>query len=415
MGFRWTAARLSCDDGTVRRKLGLSVLWFCVVGATVACGSRTGLQGFGDSAVGVGGVPGGGGWPGTGGFVGTGGLGGTGGVPGAGGTGGFPGSGGTPGVGGVPSSLDCPLSSDDPRLAGFAPGLPGQLELADFLVAPVVGSRWTVQLEDCDAILPQPSFTVSGTEGPTLFLTPGRPGPYHITLEVDTLEGRVEGCELTVPVLGRGIRVDLCWDTSTTVDIDLYVHTPLNENPYYVEGAELVPDFLTAFLTVDTCNPANCAPNSSFPRPVFDRPDSPLEFCSAGPSAAEYLALGQCPNPRSGRDNNQSEATGVSEVVQIDNPRPGDVMRVMVQNFDNDYAAPHVVVYCAAGDQRVALDLPGAPYNFITNLVPRPGVLWRAADIMAVQTESGVGCAVFPLEHPSFPGEPYLTTNQTHY
>src|SRR6187549_3599518 len=83
--------------------------------------------------------------------------------------------------------LDCPTSNQDPRLAGFRSGQTGSLDVAAFVVAPFAANRWTVHTDDCDAILPSPSFTAENAEGAVLELTPGRPGPYRVTLEVSTV------------------------------------------------------------------------------------------------------------------------------------------------------------------------------------------------------------------------------------
>jgi hypothetical protein len=247
-------------------------------------------------------------------------------------------------------------------------------------------------------------------EAPVFELTPGRPGPYRIGLEVNTTSGRTEVCKFELPVAGRGIRVDLCWDTSSSVDIDLYVHTPLNQNPYYTPGGYLDPAYLTTSLNTDTCNPFNCGAFPSAPRPIFGLAESPLEYCSSGPSATDFLGTGHCPNPRSGRDNNQSDATGTAEIVQIDNPNVGDVMRVMVQNYDNLSAVPLVVIYCE--NEQASFYLNGAPSSFVTSLTRLPGVLWRVADVRAT---GGSDCFITGLDHPEDPSIQYVTVNDVDY
>jgi len=417
MGFRLTWAHASCQGWTVRRSWiragALVAAWV----ASVGCGSRTGLSGLsgGDGtaldsggSLTSGGSVGVGGTPQVGGSFGVGGSGdGTGG-------GGAPSTGGMVGVGGggMPV-LNCPTGPNDPRLSGFQPGLTGALDVADFVSGGPVEARWTVGLLDCDAVLPTPSFTAIGTEEPVLLLTPGRPGLYAMTLEATSELGLLGTCAFEFYVAGRGIRVDLCWDESTTVDLDLYVHTPLNQNPYYV-GGPLYPYSLSSYVTVDTCNPINCGAFVSYERPAFGYSDSPLDFCVAGPAAQDYLDWGFCPNPRSGRDNNQSAATGSAEVVQIDNPRAGDVLRVMVQNFDNLPATPHLFAYCS-NQAAVAVTLPGEPWDLTTSQEPLPGVLWRAVDIVAQDVNGAVGCS-FSVPHlPGTDDLPYITVNDVSY
>jgi hypothetical protein len=319
------------------------------------------------------------------------------------------------GVAPADAVLSCPTNSSDPRVTGFSAGVMRSLDVVDFALGQVSSTRWTVHLDDCDAVLPTPSFVTEGTDEGELLLTPGRPGTYRLTLEVNAGTARADQCDFDVPVAGRGLRVDLCWDTSTSVDLDLYVHTPLNQNPYYDTNASLVPLELIAALTSDTCNPANCTAFPSGFLPVFGYEDSPLDFCAAGPSANDFLGSGRCPNPRSGRDNNQEESTGTAEIVQIDSPRFGEQLRVMVQNFDNLPARPQVFVYCG-GERQAALELPGAPEGFVTDQLPLPGVLWRVVDITPGEGPGGIlRCSVAPLEHPEAPGAPFVTVNDVSY
>jgi hypothetical protein len=215
-------------------------------------------------------------------------------------------------------------------------------------------------------------------------------------------------------VAASGLRVEACWDTSTTTDLDLYLHTPRNHEPFFTPTAFEVIDAFTPA----TCNAANCTPDLRFSaeRADFGYPDSPLEACDAGPSAAGFRALGRCPNPRSGADDNQKDATGASEIIQLDAPLDGDTFRVMMQNFDNGPARPKIFVYCAG--QRVAeLDAPAQPASFVT---PDPevfGVMWRAADIVTHTSLGQLSCSVSPLAlvRGTPPYGPYVTVNDPNY
>lgn len=339
-------------------------------------------------------------------------------------SGGAAGSGGTPSTGGIVGTggqgpleelaMDCPLDSADPRLAGFYVRDTGRLDVADFAQEPVDFVRWTVHAEDCDAVLPEPTFDVLDLEAPVLALTPGRPGPQRVTLEAGT-DSKRGVCDMIVPVEGRGLRIDLCWDTSALVELDLYLHTPLNQNPYFdTEGGPLEPASLADRVTPDTCQPFNCGSSGTLPRPDFGYADSPLEYCAL-PTGTEFFSLGFCPNPRAGRSRPQSSIPGTSEIVQIDQPNDGDVLRVMVQNRSNEAAIPQVFVYCD-GERRAELDLPGSPEIFMTELDPLPGALWRPADILIGSMPDGaLACIVVPLQDPDTIGYPYVTTNEVHY
>jgi hypothetical protein len=190
--------------------------------------------------------------------------------------------------------------------------------------------------------------------------------------------------------------VELCWDTSTTTDLDLYLHRPNSTAPWFDPAAY---DVIHG-MNDDTCNTANCGakPRTDLgvvlARADWGNADSPLAWCTAGPSAADFLALGRCPNPRAGVDNNQDLATGTSEVIQLDNPDEGGTYRVMAQNFDNNPAAPEVFVYCA-GRLAGSFGPPPRPPRFVAQSRGVFGVMWRAVDITATLDGAGtaVGCA----------------------
>lgn len=333
----------------------------------------------------------------------------TGGSPGS---GGLVGSGGAQGSGGAPSLLlDCPTDPLDPRVGGFSPGAPGVLSVASFVRGPMVTQEWFVDAEDCDAWVQTPSFTTSGDKSPELVLTPGRPGLHHIRLNVLAASGESATCRFPLQVGGRGVRVDLCWDANTTVDLDLYVHSPLNQAPYFdVDPATSPIDW----ITMDSCSAYTCGPLRFNPRPDFAYGDSPLEFCDAGPSGPAYRAAGHCPNPRASSDNNQIEANGTAEVVQIDAPRSSDVLRVMVHNFSNLPAVPRVFVYCS-GQKVEEYELAGTPDNFFTAEPALPGVMWRVIDIFPQPLGDQFACTLLTLTSPTEPLQPFVTVNDVSY
>lgn len=333
-------------------------------------------------------------------------------------TGGFPGSGGFVSTGGAPGSggasnllLDCPTDPFDPRVAGFWSGAPGTFNIADFARMPVVTQEWIVDAEDCDAWVQTPSFTTMGDTSPEFVLTPGRPGLHHIGLSVLAASGESAACRFPLQVGGRGVRVDLCWDANTTVDLDLYVHSPLNQAPYFDVDLTTSP---IDWITMDSCSAYTCGPFRLSSRPDFAYPDSPPEFCDAGPSGVDYRAAGHCPNPRASSDNNQIEANGTAEVVQIDTARDGDVLRVMVHNFSNLPAVPRVFVYCN-GQKIQEYELAGAPDNFFTAEPALPGVMWRVIDIFPQPMGDQFACALLTLTSPTEPLQPFVTVNDVTY
>jgi len=310
--------------------------------------------------------------------------------------------GGRPAVGGSggvaitppPVRTNCQLSGDDPRVAGIKPDQVARLDGADFVIGAVASYHWTVQMEDCDAVVQNAQITLQDVDSRVLTFQPSRPGFYHFTLDVTGAAGERSSCKLAVPVEGSGMRVELCWDTSTTTDLDLYLHTPYDQELWFTRNSRL----LELGLNGTTCNTSNAAAmlRDGLPRVDWGYADSALSACNTPPFQA-FLGVGRCPNPRAADDNNQTIATGTTERMQLDNPADGQRFRVMVQNFANKPARPHVFVYCG-GERSAAFDAPATPSDFVAPNRGVYGVMWRAADITTKVDFSGnVSCQAQPV------------------
>jgi hypothetical protein len=287
----------------------------------------------------------------------------------------------------------CTLTSDDPRVAGIKPDEVAMLDAAQFVEGDVAAYHWSLAAEDCDAVVQNAQFKLQGVDSRVVQFQPSRPAPYHFTLEATGLGGDHVACNLEVPVEGIGMRVELCWDTSTSTDLDLYLHTPFNEAPWFTPNATS----LVQALNDTTCNTSNATANLRLPtRLDWGYADSPIAACNT-PSFQGFLALGRCPNPRAADDNNQFIAIGTTERMQLDNPRSGQRFRAMAQNFNNLPAEPHLFVYCS-GERAGAADAPTQPRSFVANNPGVYGVMWRAADITTSVDASGrVRCSVAPV------------------
>jgi hypothetical protein len=222
---------------------------------------------------------------------------------------------------------------------------------------------------------------------------PSRPSTYHFRLEARGRLGDEASCELAVPVKAVGMRVELCWDTSTTTDLDLYLHTPFDQATWFSPQSGSVVSGLDA----TTCNTSNCsAILRGLERVDWGYADSPLAGCSA-PGFEGFAGLGRCPNPRAADDNNQQIASGTTERVQLDNPKDGQTFRVAAQNFNNLPAHPRVFVYCG-GVRAGAFQPPPEPADFVIGFFSTYGVVWRAADITAhVDGAGNVSCRAAPV------------------
>ncbi|MES1183852.1 MAG: hypothetical protein ABUL60_08545 [Myxococcales bacterium] len=362
----------------------------------VSNGGKSGARGGGGGRGGVGGGGRGGASNGGRGGVGGGGRGGFGG----GGRGGVAGGGeggvdaaGFGGEGGVPLSTECELVGDDPRVAGIKLDEVSSLDANDFVRGDVRSYHWSVQTEDCDAVVQNAQFKLDGADSQVVKFQPSRPAFYHFTLDVTGVGGDHASCKLEVPVEGVGMRVELCWDTSTTTDLDLYLHTPFDREPWFVPGST---DIFNG-LDDTTCNTSNCsAALRGFARVDWGYPESAPSTCST-PSFEGFNAIGHCPNPRAADDNNQDLANGTTERVQLDNPGDGETFRVMAQNFDNEPAQPHVFVYCG-GERAGAFEPPDMPPNFVAAQPGGFGVMWRATDITTHLDANGhLSCSAAPV------------------
>jgi hypothetical protein len=285
-------------------------------------------------------------------------------------------------------STRCELEGDDPRVAGIKPDEVASLDGADFVVGDVKSYQWTLQEEDCDAVVQDAQFTLQGASSQVVKFQPSRPAFYHFTLEVVGVLGDRASCKLEVPVKGLGMRVELCWDTSTSTDLDLYLHDPFDQQPWFTPGSSSIE----TGLDNTTCNTSNATAELRLPSRVnWGYDDSALGACNT-PAFQDFLSNGRCPNPRAANDNNQDIANGTTERMQLDNPRNGETFRVMVQNFNNLPARPHLFVYCG-GQKAGAFDGTATPADFVTNDYGAFGVMWRVADVTTTVDATGrVSC-----------------------
>ena len=312
------------------------------------------------------------------------------------------------------AEITCP-GADDPRVPRGRPFARYALRGRDFYAGPARSWRWTVRGGPCEALLPRPSFTVEGAAGQNLVFTPTLSGDYTVTFEVVTADGRTLTCTFVVNIEGPGLRVELCWDTSTTVDLDLYVHDPSNTNPWFSSSAGPL-----ASVTNASCNWSNCEAGirGSMGRVNWGYGNSALSQCEGGPLGAGWRALGFCANPRLDIDNNLQKAIGVPENVNVDNPREAQRFRVMVQNFTGSAARPMVNLYCG-GHLRGTLG--AAPDTLADFTGPSGaisvGAMWRVADVTVRVDAMGntTGCDVLPLHPPGASTGYWVTRDNPQY
>ncbi len=293
--------------------------------------------------------------------------------------------------------LRCP-GAGDPRVPTGAPFTAYPLRGRDFYPGLARSWRWAVEGGPCDRLSTRASFTLEGAASETATLRPLLSGDYRVTLVVVTASGRTLSCTWLVHVEGPGLRVEMCYPESQSVDLDLFLSRPGFRGPWYPMGRDVFAP------TPSACGWHNCEATlrgSGATRADWGYAPSPLAACVNGPHGAEWSALGSCANPRLDIDNNLSKATGVPENINVDAPRDGDTYRVMVHNFSGTRARPLVNVYCAG--RRVATF--GAPPDEVPRFEgetnPMVGAMWRVADVrVRVGVDGRTQCEVSRVARP---------------
>ena len=188
-------------------------------------------------------------------------------------------------------------------------------------------------------------------------------GDYRITLTV-VVDGEEFSCTWILHAIGRGLRVELSWDTYGSVDLDLHLHRGIRELPWCDR--------------VEDCYYLNCDDGES---PPWGYSDS-REGCPEGE--------GTCRNPRLDLDNIRETNP---ENINLDNPNDGDTFRVMVHMFSEAFGAgvthPVVRIYCG-GELTAELGVAPDVVDLEIGAGGCMGDTWRVADIeMHVDAESG--------------------------
>jgi hypothetical protein len=309
---------------------------------------------------------------------------------------------------GCSPDVQCP-GPGDPRVPDGRPFNDYALRGGDFFGGSARTWSWTITGGPCDAILPTPSYTLTGASSQNATFRPLLSGSYTVTLTVVDTDGAIFTCTWVVQIVGPGVRIEMCYPESTVSDLDLYLMGPGFTNPWY-------PSLTGTFTpSPNACSWANCEANirGIDGRVNWGYPGSPLDACIGGPLGADWRLQGFCTNPRLDIDNNLSEGIGLPENINVDVPNNGDRFRVMVQNFTGTAAHPIVNIYCGG---RLTASFGTAP-DTITNFRGTRGsisvgAMWRVADVTATVDAAGVttGCVVNAI-HPPGSATGYYITN----
>ncbi len=302
--------------------------------------------------------------------------------------------------------IQCP-SPNDPRVPDGRPFNNYLLRGGLFYRGAAQSWSWRIEGGPCDRIgVALQSFDLMNPTNETATFFPRLSGDYTVRLTVVTETGETRTCVWIVHVEGPGIRVEMCYPESETRDLDLFVHQPGSVAPWY--GSRPVDVFRP---TAESCGWHNCEATirgtgglggAMVPRANWGYGRSPLAECQNGPQGPQWRSLGFCANPRLDIDNNLAEGTGVPENINIDQPRDGDVFRVMVQNFSGSLARPLVNIYCSGRRQATFGAAPDEVRGFEHERANNSdvGAMWRVADVRAIVAGGRTSCEVTALRSP---------------
>jgi hypothetical protein len=312
---------------------------------------------------------------------------------------------------------ECPAPGD-PRVPEGRPFEDYPLRGRDFFAGSAASWSWTVEGGPCESILPRRSYTLSGANSETATFHPTLSGDYTVTMTVVTTSGETFTCTWIVHVVGPGLRIEMCYPESETLDLDLFLSSPGFSSRWYIDTND-------AFQPArEVCGWHNCEAmirgdvgGIPYARANWGYATSPTSECEGGPQGAQWRALGFCGNPRLDIDNNLSEGIGLPENINVDAPREGERFRIMIQNFSGTISRQPVVnVYC--GGRRVAT------YGVAPDSVPAftgtsgysgVGAMWRVADVTTHVVAGETTCDVEAIHPPGATAGYDVTYNDSRF
>jgi hypothetical protein len=297
--------------------------------------------------------------------------------------------------------LQCPGPGDLPEGQPFADYI---IDGTQFYSGAVTSWSWTVTGGPCDQMFvgigQLPSYTLAGANTSTLTFRPKLSGDYTVHLTIVAADGTVYECTFIVHIAGPGLRVELCWDTAGSTDIDLHVHRPNTTTNWFTTGLG---------NNNDDCFYANCKVGGNI---NWGYASTPVAQCDP---AGQLGWTGFCRNPRLDVDNISLQSR--PENINVDVPEADQKYRVMV-HFYSGTALTHPIVniYCggylratygAAPDQLQGFDDSGG-YN--------AGEMWRVVDVAPIMSGSETtDCTLTPLHPPGQMTGYWLTNDVSTY
>ena len=261
--------------------------------------------------------------------------------------------------------------------------------------ADTVNWEWTLTKGPCDVVLNKTSFKTKGAktqaelagEGAESTVVSGvglsqfkvnfqLSGTYNLHLKITRPGEDPYECDWQLRVVSNGLRVELCWDTTGKIDVDLHV------------GKNGVTDSWTdsSACFYNSCQTASYnVSDATFPYEVN----------------WNYAATNSTtPNPRLDIDN--ITTTGKPENINIDNPNNNDTFRVLARYYGSHYdcnwlgfnctdLATHPVVNIYCGGTRKAT-FGESPQVTIDS----SGDSWKVVEVKWVGDPGSDACELTP-------------------
>ena len=260
--------------------------------------------------------------------------------------------------------------------------------------------EWTLTKGPCDIVLGTTSFQTKGAttaaglsgDGAAKNVVSGvglshfkvkflLSGSYKLHLKVTRPNGEVHECEWKLEVVSSGLRIELCWDTNSSVDVDLH----LGKN-----------GVTSSWTDTSACYYGDCKGN---PEGSYDDHSYPNWKVSGWgyENTDNYNKQGhlvKLPNPRLDIDNIADGPT--PENINLDNPNDNDVFRVGVKYFSGGSVLSPVIthpvinVYCGG-----ALKATYGVEPQVSGFTASP-YFWKVVEIKWVGDVSSTECELTP-------------------
>jgi hypothetical protein len=262
---------------------------------------------------------------------------------------------------------------------------------------------------------PSQTEMVSSTTSGMVKFHPNLSGDYTFTMTVVGQDGMTYVCTFIVHVRGPGLRIELCWDTSGDVDLDLHVHKPGTTSNWFGDPQSATPSTEDCFYQNCTADGDQTGSNAV---PNWGYASTAVANCQGDPIpyGFEWTIIGSCRNPRLDQDNIANPAQ--PENTNIDNPPNNATYRIMIHYYGGSAVThPMVNIYCGGFIKATYGQAPNLVQGFMSGEQYAMGQMWRVADVTTQVDAQGntTGCTITPIHPPGMNSGYYVTENDISY